>query len=82
MVVKLAEKMGYFGGEKEEEEGGVVGVVVVVVVGMEEEMEEKVVEGLVEMEGGRVAGQGKHHGCFFWVLSFSLAVGDEEGKKE
>ena len=41
----------------EEEDGGEDGVVVVVVVGMEEEMEERKVEKLVEMEG-RVAGQG------------------------
>ena len=60
----MVEKMGYLYEKKEEEEGGVVGVVVVVVVRMEEEMEEKVVEGLVEMEGVRVAGQGGSMAAF------------------
>ena len=67
----------------------VVGVGVgfmVVVVGMEEEMEERMVEELVkmvvelELEGGMVAGQGKH-GAVFWVLPFVLCWWEEgEGK--
>ena len=72
----MVEKMGYFGGQKEEEEGGVV----VVVVGMEEEMEGKVVEELVVEKREKVAGHGKARGCF--CCCGSLAVGDEEGKKE
>ena len=52
MVEEVGEEDGFLGGKEEVESGEVV-----VVVGMEEEMEEKVVEELVEMEGGRVAGQ-------------------------
>ena len=50
MVEKMVEKMGFLV-EKEEEEGGEV--VVIVVVGIEEEMEERMVEELVvkEVEG-------------------------------
>ena len=64
---------------KEEEEGGEV----VVVVGMVEEMEEmegKVVEELVVEEREKVASHGKARGCF--CCYGSLAVGDEQGKKE
>ena len=64
--------------KKEKKDGVVVDVMVVVIVGMEEEMEGRMVEKLVEMVEERVAGQGKHHGWFLGAVG-SFSVG---GKKE
>ena len=76
MVEKMVEKMGFLV-EKEEEEGGEV----VVVVGMEEEMEERMVEALVMKEVERSGRQGRA-----WLVFFGAVVGlclleKEEGKK-
>ena len=57
-VVEMVEKMGFLV-EKEEEEGGEV-----VVVGMEEEMEERMVEELVEKWVVMAGQEGRHSGYF------------------
>ena len=76
MVENMVEKMGFLV-EKEEEEGGEI----VVVVGMEEEMEERMVEELVVKEVEGVAGQERLRWLVFGAAVGGLLLEKKEGRK-